>query len=437
MTVNQATPHDEPTLVDAGAGVARGAAKAKAVPQPTVRWQRGRHVIAVVLIVLASLLSPLAIVSGWTQGPLKNSEAFAASLGGLARDPQVQGYITDEVVAAIDERVNIDGLVDDLVAGLSDVITRPASRTALNLLLRQTVVDRVNSAVRSTTASVVSSERFARAWEESLLVSHAHAVAILRGDPDVALTITDEGLGLRLGPIIELVKARLVEEGFGLASRIPDIDKTIVIVTSDKLPQAQTLYQTAVAGGFWLPLAVLGLLVVAVLVGVRRSRATLWASIGVALGALLVIVGLAVGKAVLLSSVAMPSAVGDLFYETLTGDLGDLAWATFLLAAVVGVAAWLAGSFASATTVRAGYAGVQGSVRASAESHGLTTGRVGEWLFSMRTLLRVVVGLLATGFLLLNRPLSVGLVGWTAGLALLALLVLSLSERPPAARAAD
>jgi len=87
--------------------------------------------------------------------------------------------------------------------------------------------------------------------------------------------------------------------------------------------------------------------------------------------------------------------------------------------------------------VRAGYAGVQGSVRASAESHGLTTGRVGEWLFSMRTLLRVVVGLLAAGFLLLNRPLSVGLVGWTAGLALLALLVLSLSERPPAARAAD
>ncbi len=436
MTVNQATPHDEPTLVDAGAGVARGAAKAKAVPQPTVRWQRGRHVIAVVLIVLASLLSPLAIVSGWAQGPLKNSEAFAASLGGLARDPQVQGYITDEVVAAISEQVDIDGLVDEVVNGLSDVITRPASRTALNLL-RQTAVDGVNSAVRSATASVVTSEAFARAWEESLLVSHSHAVALLSGDPDVALTITDEGLGLRLGPIIELVKARLVEEGFGLASRIPEIDRTVVIVTSDKLPQAQTLYQTAVAGGIWLPLAVLGLLVGAVLVGVRRSRATLWASIGVALGALLVIVGLAVGKAVLLSSVAMPSAVGDLFYETLTGDLGDLAWATFLLAAVVGVAAWLAGSFASATTVRAGYAGVQGSVRASAESHGLTTGRVGEWLFSMRTLLRVVVGLLAAGFLLLNRPLSVGLVGWTAGLALLALLVLSLSERPPAARAAD
>lgn len=182
MTVNQATPHDEPTLVDAGAGVARGAAKAKAVPQPTVRWQRGRHVIAVVLIVLASLLSPLAIVSGWAQGPLKNSEAFAASLGGLARDPQVQGYITDEVVAAISEQVDIDGLVDEVVNGLSDVITRPASRTALNLL-RQTAVDGVNSAVRSATASVVTSEAFARAWEESLLVSHSHAVALLSGDP--------------------------------------------------------------------------------------------------------------------------------------------------------------------------------------------------------------------------------------------------------------
>lgn len=64
-------------------------------PLPTVGKQRWRPIVAVVLIVLATLLTPVATIAGWSRIALTNTDAFVRVYAPLAKDPQVQQYIVD------------------------------------------------------------------------------------------------------------------------------------------------------------------------------------------------------------------------------------------------------------------------------------------------------------------------------------------------------
>ncbi|HAM44882.1 MAG TPA: hypothetical protein DCM67_07695, partial [Propionibacteriaceae bacterium] len=171
-----------------------------------------------------------------------------------------------------------------------------------------------------------------------------------------------------------------------------------------------------------------------VLVSVRRWHTTIGAAVGLGLGGVAVLAGVGVGKVVAQASVPaaiMPNDVLVVFIDTITGAINDLATATVLLAVVVGVAAWLGSPFRSAIRIRSAYGSFTQSLRERADSHGLSTGKVGEWLYSQRVLLRVLVALLAAAVLVMSRPISAPVVITTAVVALIVLLVLSLLERPP------
>ncbi|MDQ7993054.1 MAG: ATP-binding cassette domain-containing protein, partial [Propionicimonas sp.] len=64
------------------------------------------------------------------------------------------------------------------------------------------------------------------------------------------------------------------------------------------------------------------------------------------------------------------------------------------------------------------------------------TGRVGGWLHARAGALRILVGAVAAVVLLVNRPLTVGVVLWTVVGAAVVLGVLGLLQRPPAAEEA-
>ena len=133
---------------------------------------------------------------------------------------------------------------------------------------------------------------------------------LVRADFNVPLdgaTITDDGLGIRLGPIVERVKADLIARGFTLASRVPAIDRTIVLVPSAQLADVQGYYLLAIGVSGWLPWVVIGLLVAGVLVANGRSAALVGAGVAVALGALTVLIVLAVAHALL--PTAVPASV--------------------------------------------------------------------------------------------------------------------------------
>lgn len=327
--------------------------------------------LAAILIVIGVLLAPLALVTSWSRVVLSDTEAVATALAPLAEDPQVQAYVADQVVGAISGSLDIDGVVGEVFDGLSGVVgERPLTQRALERL-RLLAVDGINSAISGAVTQVVQSDAFAEAWSETVRLSHSSMVSLLAGDENSTLTITDTGVGLRLGPVVERVTELLTERGFAFAAMIPTTDRTIDIIDSESVVKAQGAYRAAVTAGYWLTLIALGSLIAGVLLSINKARATLWVSFGLGLGAAAVLGALTAGRALALVSVApavLPQGVVRIFYASITEALHEMALAMFILAIMVGLGTWLFGPFTPALRLRAAYSNAVTRSRGAADA---------------------------------------------------------------------
>lgn len=96
---------------------------------------------------------------------------------------------------------------------------------------------------------------------------------------------------------------------------------------------------------------------------------------------------------------------------------------------------WLFGDGRSAARLPTGWHSVAASIRRTRDAHGLETGRFGHWLYTARRWITAGGVLLAVLILVLNRPMTIGLIVGGAATIMVALLALSLlwSTGPPAA----
>ena len=395
--------------------------------------RRSRAVLAVVLLLLGVLLAPVALVTGWAKWTLTDTDRFVATYAPLSNSPEVQAYVVDEAMAAVDARVDLGRLTQELVDGLIALGTGPRATTALRTL-QATATDGLRSMIRDGMSEFVASDKFDNAWAEALRVGHTQLVGTLTNDPAAVATISEDGtLGIPLGPIVEQVKASLVERGITVAGRIPPVNRTIPLVQSDQLPTVQLAYGVTVAVGTWLPWLVLALLVGGVLVANRRSRAVLWAAGGFAFVMALAAIGFVVGRILLVAAVpasVLPGSVSSLFYDAATDGMRATAAAAAVLGLAVVVVGWLAGPYRTPTRLREVYATGVGRLRGSADERGLSTGPVGAWVYRRRSLIFGLIAVVAGVVVLTTKPLTVSAVGWTAFWTAVAVVVVTLVERP-------
>lgn len=404
------------------------AAPAAQPAEPGLRVGRGRTAVAAVLIVLGSLLVPAAILAGWAREMLGDTDTLVAALGPVIEDPAVQGYLSQQVAASINDALDIDGLVDAGMDGLLEVVQGDRARAALEAL-RVPAADGLRAAIENGTAQAVSSQRFVQAWNEALQRSHEIVVAVLGSDSSSVVAVVEGGLGVQLGPLVEQVRAELQTRGFELASQIPDTDRVIVLVPAENLPQLQAAYQFAMAVGYWLGLVAFGLVAAGVAVSRNPPRSALVAALAWAAGALVVLAGVWAAGVVARAAVpdnVMPDDVLTTFYEAVTLPLVDGTLAVLLLAVAAAMAAWLLGPFRSSRRARAGWDRLRTGLRA----RGLDTGGAGRWLRDRSRALRILIGAVAVVILLVNRSLTVAAVFWTLLGAAVLLGLLGLLEQP-------
>ncbi|MET4636823.1 hypothetical protein [Mycetocola sp. 2940] len=389
--------------------------------------------LATVLIVLGALLAPVALVASWSKVVLTDTDQFVATYAPLAEDPQVQAYIANEVLAEINQRIDIPTLTADVIDGITELGTGPRATEALELL-KGPAASGVQSLLENVVTRFVESEAFANVWATALRVSHTQLVRAMGADPDAALQLGDDGsIGIQLGPIIDAVKSALIDRGIGLANQIPEVDRTIVIAQSDALATARLAYGLAVTAGAWLPWIAILLLALGVLVARRRPIALIWAAIALALSMAVTLAALAAGSIAVISALSpsvLPAGVAGLLYETVAGDIRNTAIAVLVLALVVALVGWLAGPFEIPRRLRGMASETAGAIRGAAERRGITTGRFGVWIYTHRTLLRALIAVVAALVVLFVRPVTVELTLWTLVLAVLALAVLELVQRP-------
>ena len=403
------------------------------VPTPRPRRQRWRSVVATLLIVIGCILAPISVVAVWTKNLVTDTDRYVATVAPLASDPAIQSAIADKITAEIFTHLDVAGITNQAVDALAERGLPPLIATQLHAL-SQPLSSGVQSFVRDQVGEVVASEAFANAWLTANREAHKALVAALTGDTREGVTIENDTVSINLGPIIQEVKQRLIDRGFGLASRIPNVNPSFVLVQSDYIAQARGAFNLLNAIGNWLPVVALFFLAIGIYVAKGHRRALVGVGLGLAGGMLALGLALALFRTIYLNELPLGVLTRDAaaaFYDTLVRFLRLGLRMVLVLGLVIALAGFLTGRSTTAVRARAGLTRGIGWLRGGAEQAGFRTGPVGAWVYTYKKVLWVaVIAIAALVLVFWDQPTGRVVLGITLGV-LVALVIIEFLGRPP------
>ena len=387
---------------------------------------RRRVVASLVLLVLGTAMLPTAVVTVWTRNQVLDTDRYVQTITPLADDPIIEATVANRIAQAVSTQIDVKSLAQEALPPEAAFLAAPIAAGADNL-------------IQETSKRIVRSDQFKTVWVEANRVGHKGLVVALTGTKGDVLSTTDGKVVLNLGDLAETVLAETDKEfGLDLSSKIPadKLNATFVLVDSAQLADVQ-------AGVRWLDrlswlsvILAVGMLAGSIALRPDRRRATLLVGGGIALSMLVLYLGFALGRDVLLtnlpSGVERPDAIAA-FYDILTRLIQQAIRVLFVVGLVVLTGAWLAGPSRAAAKVRGAWDKVLGRTSGAAGSV-VDLGPVPAWFARHTSTLRVVV-LAAAVLALLTWTQPTGKV--VLMLALVALVAIGLIQflagmgRPP------
>ncbi|GEE00862.1 hypothetical protein nbrc107696_13080 [Gordonia spumicola] len=406
----------------------------------SVRQSRVRAALAAVLLIAGLLLAPLAAIGSWARVHLVDTDHFVSTFAPLADDEAVQDFVADQIVGQVEQQVDLPRVVGNLFARIPSDSGPTAARAAIDALQGPAVAG-IRSLLATTADQLVRSEQFAGLWKQSLRVTHRNVTAVLNADPDHLVQLADGGaLTLAVDPMMESMKATLIDRGLTFLDRIDIKVRPIVLVESSDLDTTRTAYKAATVTGFWLPIASAALLVSGVLVANRRRRAlTITAALFTVLFVALA-VGLHFAGVTFVDAVSpdhAPVGVAETAWAHVTDLLVSSVRALAVLGAILAIASWFHGSSRIATAFRSVSAIGFERLRAALDANGGDTGRFGRFVNRLRPTIMggaTVVGLV---LLLVFRPVTLSSVGWLFVMLAVVVVIVELVRRPPVTQPKD
>jgi len=402
------------------------AAPSSAEPQ---RRHRLRAVAGVLVITLGCLLAPLSVLSVWLDSQVTDTDAYVDTVAPLIDDPEVQDALANAVTTEVFRQLDVQDTTAEALQALVDRTELPPLIEERLVGLSVPITNGVEGFVTEQVDSLVASEDFQTAWVEANRVAHQELVATLTGTQDGAIQVEEGTVSVNIAPFVEVVKQRLVDRGFEVAERIPEVQASFVVLQSADLSRAQSLFAVLDTLGTVFPFLVLAVLAAGILIAKDRRRALVGAGLGVAASMVLLGVALALLRAGYLSAVPtdlLPRDAASVVFDTLVRFLRTALRGVLLLGLLVAAAAYLAGPSRTAVATRAalrrGGAAVRGLGGGSA---GLAGARVGHAVRAARRPLQVLAVTLAGLTLVFwDRPSPAVLVG----VVLVLLVVLAMIE---------
>ncbi|MFG2777843.1 hypothetical protein ACGFY7_08260 [Streptomyces prunicolor] len=409
-------------MVESGAGELEWLRARVAVLEAERRPRhRVRSLVAVVLVVVGIVLAPLGVVAAWTADTVGDTDRYVKTVAPLASDPDIQNAVANRVTSAVMDHLDLTALLSGAAPD-----QRPLLEKALGAL-GGSLEDSVRAFVHDKAQAVAASDAFATIWKDANRRVHSTVEKALTGSGGGAVRLDDGAVTLDVGPVVDQVKQRLVDEGMTVAGKIPEIHTSITLLKSDDLDTYKTYFRLLQLAGTWLPSVALVLVAAGVLPAARRRRALVTGALGVAAATALLGIALRVFRAVYLD--ALPAGVSPAaaaaVYDALTRFLFTTVRMVVALGVVVALGAWLTGPGRRAGLVRRLWASGIGAVRAVADGAGLRTGPVGPFVRRFRVWIGwVLVGAALLAYLLWSRP-----TGWVVvGLGLAVLFALAVVE---------
>jgi hypothetical protein len=368
--------------------------------------------------VLAALLTTPAAVAFWGQRTLNDGQRYLDTVGPLVDSPQVQDAVATKVIAAIEQQVDVEAILNEVFAGV--ITDRPRLQRLVGPL-----AGAINGLIEREVRAFVASDTFADIWVRVNTRAQQTLVRVLKGEDTGAVSVQGDQVVLDVSEVIDQVKQRLVARGLTIVQNIPipEVDKQIVLLDAPQLRQARTIYAFANPVARWLIVLVLALYLAAFLLARRRPRMTATIGVALAANALLVALCLSVGRQLFIDKLAGSTfgPASAVFYDTLLAYL-ERGWKVLLwLGLILVVAGWFTGSNAAGAAVRSTVSGGLQTVGAALADGPL--GGAGRWVAANARWLRVVIGLLGAVVLLWGNDVSLSRLFWSLVLVVVLLAV--------------
>lgn len=220
-----------------------------------------RNTSAFVLVLLATLVAPLAIGASWVSARVDDREKYVETVSPLADDPEVRRLLADAAAQAAAE-----ALRQHIPVGLPGQVEEWA---------------------RAAADMVVEGPGFQEFWDQANADVHTD-VKRLVDDPEAR---ADGYVTVDASPLLGQVLLSLEERGIPVGL-LPDVPLNVPVVPESKLIEVGDQYRAADTAARWLPVVWGGLVLLAVLVATGwrgRVRTLGFALVGVALAAAVVL----------------------------------------------------------------------------------------------------------------------------------------------------
>lgn len=227
----------------------------------------GRRAVGALLVIVASLLAPVALAGYWLQHTLTDPRSFADTVAPLAERAEVRAAVGAAVTTAIVEGLAAEGRLGPTRAGPLDA---------------RIVVER---AVGSAVTRFVEGDGFDDAWQAMTTGVGMTMAGLLEPDASGPLSLSAGTLALDTGVVVEQVRARLVEQGLPWVGSLDltGLGRRVVLVDSPELQRAVDALRLILPAAGWLWVPVAALFVVGVALWPDRRRGLAWTGIGLAL----------------------------------------------------------------------------------------------------------------------------------------------------------
>jgi hypothetical protein len=390
-----------------------------------VSRHRVRRVSAWVLIVLASLLIPISVISVWAIRTVTNTDQYVATMAPLARNQ----VIVDHLATKATDELFSTHIVQDKVTAALPKAAKP---------IVTPVVAQVHNYVYGLALKVFESPKFGQLWD--LLNRHTHdaVVNVLTGKQTPATEKFEKAGAIvvnvtpELNTLIDKANAKGVTLFNPLKPILTKGDKLgVTVVSKSQVSKFTGLFNLIVKLKWVIPAIALALAALAIGIAVQRRKTLLRLAIGVALVTLLLLAGLSLGRITFINQASghVNGQVAAAVWDTMLRFLKtDLRW-MLLIAALVALGAWLAGPARYAVWIRSTVA--KGGRWVGAQAHELTAGagraaagserarRTGGWITEHLNGLRIVGVVVAALFLVFGGNLT----GWSLLIIVIVLAV--------------
>jgi len=343
----------------------------------------------VLLIVIGCVFAPVSVLGVWAANQVSNTSKYVENVAPLITEPAVQGALTDKISSAVSKQIDVQGVAKRAAAQVSR-----RGLTRLGALLSSfsgSIAGAVDGLIHSTVAKIVTNPVVARLWIHVNRAAHAQLVKALSGQKS-ALTVSNGKVVIGLGPFIDKVKHRLAARGLTLVNSLPPINPTFPLFSAKYLVRARSAYRLLTTLKWLLPVLTIVLLGSGIYVARRHRRALIGAGVGLAASMLVLGAALAVGRAIYLNKIpssVLPADAASVVFDTIVRFIRQGLRVLLVLGLVVALAGFFTGPSVTAVRTRAAFRSAFETLRGSGERVGITTGRVGAWVYGHRLVFRI------------------------------------------------